>query len=85
MKLLDISICIPLLMHFKSIYIENDVKNLKIKHCNCLKCYNFNVKICTMLQCLKCCNLRKLVLNSRNSKIFYKLLQNGIFPATFSI
>ena len=51
----------------------------------CLKCYNFIVTIYIMLQCLKCFNLHKLVLNSINSKIFYKLLQNGIFPATFSI
>ena len=60
MKLLHISICTPLLMHFKSIYIENDLNSFKIEHCNCSKCYNFNVKIYTMLQCLKCCNLHKL-------------------------
>ena len=45
----------------------------------------FNVTIYIMLQCLKCFNLHKLVLNSINSKIFYKLLQNRIFPAAFSI
>ena len=38
------------------IYIEND---LVLKHCNCLnatfflKCYNFNVAIYIMIQCLK--------------------------------
>ena len=45
----------------------------------------FNVTIYIMLQCLKCFNLHKLVLNSINSKIFYKLLQNEIFLATFSV
>ena len=41
MQLPHIFIYIPLVMHFKSIYIENDLKSLKIKHFICLKCYTF--------------------------------------------
>ena len=47
-------------MYFQFMYIENDLNSLKIKHCNCLKCYNLNVTIYIMLKCLKCYNLHKI-------------------------
>ena len=47
-------------MYFQFMCIENDLNSLKIKHCNCLKCYNLNVTIYIMLKCLKCYNLHKI-------------------------
>ena len=57
---LSVSLCVSLCLSLSIyIYIENDLNCLKIKRCNCLKCYNF----LKMLQ-FQCCNLHVTIVDA---------------------